>query len=188
MQCLQCILHLTAPSAAQRGVAAQGLLEWGLLEASLSTYDAARALTPASTLLQKLLHALLDTWVQLLQLLAQMPGQGLLHAPEAANLATVAVSIIKEAAVLAWQPATPDAKAAAVAECKTAVMNAAALLRSLLQAHTTDLLLPTSAWPLLAAAIAPLLQENPQGLGRCDGLGFRPFMSVQSVCYALPPA
>ncbi len=165
LQCLKCILHLTAPSAAEHSLAVQGLLSQGLLPASVQAWGAAQA---AGLLLREVQCALLDTWVQLL---AQMPAQPT-GSDEAATLAQVLLSILKEAAVLIWQSAMPDAQRYVVAQCRAAVARATTVLRGLLRVwpHARDLL-PSTDWPLLAAAVAPLLLKD-HCLGRCgSGVG-----------------
>ncbi len=154
LQCLHCIQHLTRPRAAQRSLAVQGLLSQGLLPASAKVWDAARALDLEPPLPASVLAALLEIWVQLL---AQMPVQPAgADAPEAATLANMALSLLKEAAVLAWQM-PPD-----VAGCKVAVTQACAMLQGLLRVwpHKRHELLPITGWQLLAAAMAPLLPED----------------------------
>jgi hypothetical protein len=90
LQCLQCILHLTAPSAAEHSLAVQGLLAQDLLPASVKAWGAVQGLPPAAApMQQELLSALLAAWEQLL---AQMPLQTGSDGPEAATLAQAAAA------------------------------------------------------------------------------------------------
>jgi hypothetical protein len=98
-----------------------------------------------------------------------MPAQPLASdAPEAATLAQVSLSLLKEAAVLLWLPGAPHAR-----RCEEDVTRAAALLHSLLRVwpHKRHLLLPATDWPLLAAAMAPLLSFKEEcSMEGCAGV------------------